>query len=99
VRAMRSLLALAALSCVANAGFVKQFWDLNGRDLAAPRETGAFFRADESQGWTPKPTAAPGGISESEAVLELLKRGGDKRATNTFENAHTCGWYADQSCE
>lgn len=93
------ILLIIASSGLAGAGWVKLpgYRDLVGRgSFPPPRETGRV-NLDDSKGWTPKPTPAPGSISELDAVLELLR---DRRAvtSNTWEDDTTCGWTAGVSC-
>lgn len=92
-----SILLLTAASGLASAAWHKLpgHRDLVGGGGSFPRETGCVG-ADESQGWTPKPTPAPDSLSESDTVLELLRA---RAATNTWENEKTCGWTVGQSCK
>lgn len=93
----RSILALAASSCLASAT-----WN-NGRDLgigipSPVRETGALNAQVDATGWTPRPTEPPG----QEAVMELLRRRrglGRRQETNTWVNDRTCGWFSGYSCK
>lgn len=59
-----------------------------------PRQT-VYEEVLESDGWTPKPTPAPGPPCESDSVLSILKR----ETTNSWENDQTCGWTFRQSCQ
>jgi hypothetical protein len=69
------------------------------------KETGVS-KVDDATGWTPKPTEAPGTVSDSKAVLELLRRNeaaAEIQARDgisyTWTNSKTCGWYAGMSCK
>ncbi|KAK3941022.1 hypothetical protein QBC46DRAFT_432870 [Diplogelasinospora grovesii] len=97
-----SILLLMTSTYVVNGAWVR--WS-NGRDLVgrawSPRETGMTSTPDDN-GWTPKPTAAPGQpIPDSKAVLELFRRkeAKQKRTTNTWVDESTCGWFSGSSSD
>ena len=93
------ILLLMVSSSLTEASWVKLpgYRDLVGRgSFPPPRETGQLTQ-DDTKGWTPKPTPAPGSLSESNAVLELLR---EKRAATSYswEDDTTCGWTAGVAC-
>ncbi|KAH8908576.1 hypothetical protein BR93DRAFT_490804 [Coniochaeta sp. PMI_546] len=96
-----SIALLIASSGLANASWVNLpgHRNLVGRgSFPPPRETGRVA-CDGTKGWTPKPTPAPGSVSESDAVLELLKEKRAAKSSNTWEDDITCGWTSGVSCK
>lgn len=93
-----SIALLAASGCLVDATWLR--WtgdrDLVGRGSQPPRETGAAA-VDMADGWTPKPTPAPGSISGADAALELLQQ--RRATTNTWLDETTCGWFSGTSCK
>lgn len=92
---------LAATSSLVDASWVKLpgHRNLVGRgSFPPPRETGPLI-ADGSNGWTPKPTQAPGSVSESDAVLELLRVKRAAKSSYSWEDDTTCGWTSGASCK
>lgn len=100
---MRSstILLSAASSCLVQARWMR--WTDNREAVGHIAQPTQASGVDESNGWTPKPTQAPGSLSASEAVLELLKRASSSSSSsssaNTWENNQSCGWYAGISCK
>ncbi|KAK0653032.1 hypothetical protein B0T16DRAFT_455343 [Cercophora newfieldiana] len=87
-----TILALAASSCLASAHLAK--WGGYQGSVVEPTEP-AGSNHDAANGWTPKPTDAPGNPSPG-AVLDLFKRRSlwKRQATNnTWLNDKTCGWF------
>ncbi|KAI1075893.1 hypothetical protein F5B20DRAFT_369354 [Whalleya microplaca] len=75
-----------------NAGWTR--WSGERKPAWMPQETDYASSEGEAQGWTPKPTPAPGAMSEAEQVLEALQR----RSTKTvWTNGKTCGWISGSS--
>ncbi|KAH7033582.1 uncharacterized protein B0I36DRAFT_110615 [Microdochium trichocladiopsis] len=68
-------------------------WATAGTPSWIPTETGTANIADGTTGWSPKPTKAPGFVSEQDQVVERLRR---QALTDTtpWVNDHTCGWVA-----
>ncbi|KAK0619502.1 hypothetical protein B0T14DRAFT_496233 [Immersiella caudata] len=84
-----TILASAALSCLASARLA-----IAGNQRGSVVEATGKSAPDAANGWTPKPTDAPG-KSPSGVALDLLKRrdSEDRKTTNTWLNDKTCGWY------
>ncbi|KAJ1329785.1 poliovirus receptor-related protein 3 [Microdochium nivale] len=59
-----------------------------------PTETGAVKSTSSTTGWTPKPTRAPGFVSEQDQVVGLLRRQRQLTDTTAWVNDRTCGWVA-----
>lgn len=86
-----SILALTASGYLASAHWAK--WGGSPEAIAPPAET-ATSNSDNANGWTLKPTDAPGKAG-AKVALDLLKRD----TPNTWLNAKTCGWFADTMCK
>ncbi|TGJ83514.1 hypothetical protein E0Z10_g5268 [Xylaria hypoxylon] len=85
---MRSTILLLAASSCAHANWLR--WSVNREPVWAAQETSYVTESDDS-GWTPIPTPAPGVRSDSEVVLDLLKR---QTSETEWTNSETCGWFS-----
>ncbi|KAB5545521.1 hypothetical protein GE09DRAFT_211367 [Coniochaeta sp. 2T2.1] len=88
---------------VAASGFVEASWiklpgyrNLVGRGSFPPPRQTAPVKIYGVKGWTPKPTPAPGSVSESDAVLELL-RAKRQETSYSWEDDTTCGWTSGEA--
>ncbi|KAI0397312.1 hypothetical protein F5Y17DRAFT_416079 [Xylariaceae sp. FL0594] len=84
---MRISVLLLAIASSTQATWLR--WSVNRELVWAAQETGLVTNIDQTTGWTPIPTPAPGLRKDSEIVLDLLRR--DTKQTN-WTNSQTCGW-------
>ncbi|KAB5531350.1 hypothetical protein GE09DRAFT_383391 [Coniochaeta sp. 2T2.1] len=93
-----SIPILVATSGLAEASWIKLpgYRNLVGRGSFPPPRQTAPVDIDGVKGWTPKPTPAPGSISESDTVLELL-RAKRQETSYIWEDDTTCGWTSGEA--